>query len=395
MALIPLKNKQCEIIDHTIVSPEDYDHLNSFKWYKDKENYVKSFIKDADGKFKSWRLHRYIMINILQHNITSKIPIDHINNNPLDNRRENLRIVTHSENSRNKKKKKNCTSKYIGVSKCKTGKWRVSIRFNCKRYQAYYEKETHAAYQYNIWIKELNIKHATFNNVNTPKNFIKWVSSKGKKANDLPIGVEKTKHNKFHVKIKIENKSKYIGSFNTIDEAIFARQKAEEEKRDYIQKKILDTLKSFNKHNQCIFKVKEEEIIIDEEMYYDIIIYKWHKRKNYYRSEIDGKTIGLSNYIMNYYGDDIIDHINNNVLDNRKENLRIVTYKQNAMNRSSRKNSLSKYVGVTKTNNKWTSYINVNNKKIYLGQFDDEIEAAKVRDIATKKYFGEYGNLNF
>ena len=132
-------------------------------------------------------------------------------------------------------------------------------------------------------------------------------------------------------------------------------------------------------------------------MYYEIIKYKWHKRKNYYRGEIEGKRVGLTNYIMNYYGDDLIDHINNNVLDNRKENLRIVTAKQNAMNTSSRKDSSSKYVGVQldKKYNKWKSYIKVNNKQIYLGQFDDEIGAAKARDIATKKYFGEHGNLNF
>jgi hypothetical protein len=67
------------------------------------------------------------------------------------------------------------------------------------------------------------------------------------------------------------------------------------------------------------------------------------------------------------------------------------------MNRSSHKNSTSKYIGVyfNKNRNKWISQIENNGKHIYLGQFDDEIEAAKVRDIATKKYFGEFGKFNF
>ena len=87
MCLIPLKNNKGEIIEHAIVLAEDYIELNKFKWHKDKENYVKASIKNADGKLKTWRLHRYIMINILKHDIISKNPIDHINNNPLDNRR--------------------------------------------------------------------------------------------------------------------------------------------------------------------------------------------------------------------------------------------------------------------------------------------------------------------
>ena len=106
--------------------------------------------------------------------------------------------------------------------------------------------------------------------------------------------------------------------------------------------------------------------------------FKWHKRKNYFRGKVNGKRIGLTNFIMNYYEDNIIDHINSNPLDNRKENLRIVTAHQNSMNCKSRKSS-SKYIGVSKykKSKKWKVYIS---KQIYLGQFDDEIEAAKVRD---------------
>ena len=99
---------------------------------------------------------------------------------------------------------------------------------------------------------------------------------------------------------------------------------------------------------------------------------------------------------MNYYGNDIVDHVNNNKLDNRKENLRIITRKQNSMNRTSAKNSSSKYIGVcfNKKHNKWQSYITVNKKQIKLGYFENENDAAKARNKATLKYFGEHGNLN-
>ncbi len=93
----------------------------------------------------------------------------------------------------------------------------------------------------------------------------------------------------------------------------------------------------------------------------------------------------------------VYEYINNNPLDNRKCNLRIVTPVQNAMNKTSSKNSTSKYIGISwcKNRNKWQSYITINNKRIALGRFNNEIEAAKIRDIATLKYYCEYGNLNF
>lgn len=67
------------------------------------------------------------------------------------------------------------------------------------------------------------------------------------------------------------------------------------------------------------------------------------------------------------------------------------------MNKSSRKNSASKFIGVSKSKNskKWEAAIKVDGKNLRLGFFENEIDAAKCRDKATKKYYGEYGNLNF
>lgn len=67
------------------------------------------------------------------------------------------------------------------------------------------------------------------------------------------------------------------------------------------------------------------------------------------------------------------------------------------MNKSSKKNGSSKYIGVRfhKKSNKWEANIYVNNKNKYLGLYETEIEAAKARDSATKEHFGEYGKLNF
>jgi hypothetical protein len=68
------------------------------------------------------------------------------------------------------------------------------------------------------------------------------------------------------------------------------------------------------------------------------------------------------------------------------------------MNRRSAKNSSSQYIGVFYNNSRniWSASIRIDgccNK--YLGGFKSEKDAAMARDEATKKYFGEFGKLNF
>ena len=58
-----------------------------------------------------------------------KNEIDHINQDPTDNRIENLRDVTHAENHKNRTLQKNNTTGYVGVSK-HHGKYRARIRIN-------------------------------------------------------------------------------------------------------------------------------------------------------------------------------------------------------------------------------------------------------------------------
>jgi hypothetical protein len=92
-----------------------------------------------------------------------------------------------------------------------------------------------------------------------------------------------------------------------------------------------------------------------------------------------------------------IDHINNDPADNRIENLREATHSQNMRNKSSRKDSSSKYLGVSwhKATNKWQATIWVDGTKMYLGLFTVEEDAARAYDKEAFKRFGIYANLNF
>lgn len=77
--------------------------------------------------------------------------------------------------------------------------------------------------------------------------------------------------------------------------------------------------------------------------------------------------------IMNAKKHEIVDHINGNGLDNRRENLRVGTASLNCVNR---KNTPGKFLrGTRKKKNKFQAYIKVNGKQISLGYFETEKEA--------------------
>jgi len=94
----------------------------------------------------------------------------------------------------------------------------------------------------------------------------------------------------------------------------------------------------------------------------------------------------------------VIDHINHDGMDNRRANLRAATHSQNMCHRKKRSGAThSKYKGVCwkKENRKWVAIIGFEKKRIHLGYFRSEIEAARAYDRAAMKYHGEFASLNF
>jgi len=89
-----------------------------------------------------------------------------------------------------------------------------------------------------------------------------------------------------------------------------------------------------------------------------------------------------------------VDHIDENPLNNKIDNLRLATGSQNQFNRSFQKNNTSGIVGVNwdKKHQKWRARIRHKKKEIFLGYFDDIEEAKAARIAAEKKYRGEFRN---
>ena len=106
------------------------------------------------------------------------------------------------------------------------------------------------------------------------------------------------------------------------------------------------------------------------------------------------KIIRMHRQIMNAPEGMVVDHVDGNPLNNQKSNLRICTQAQNNMNRRGPKpSSKNRFRGVHffKRTGAWTAQIGVNRKKIHLGYFATENDAAKAYSEANKKYFGEFG----
>jgi hypothetical protein len=108
-------------------------------------------------------------------------------------------------------------------------------------------------------------------------------------------------------------------------------------------------------------------------------------------------TLFLHRLLMNPPKGMVIDHINHNGLDNRKENLRICTNAENVRNSRNSQNNTSGYKGVCwdKSNKKWKARIGKDYKQIHIGCFDILEEAARAYDAKAKELFGEYAQLNF
>lgn len=147
------------------VDSKKYESLSKFKWYRDKKGYAFAYPESGKYKGKCIRMHRVIM------NAKTGQQVDHKNRNRADNRKSNLRLVTHTDNCWNRGKSENCSSIYKGVSKPKgSNTWRAYCKVNQKRILlGSYTSEIAAAYAYNKYVSEVS-KYALLNKLNLPKS---------------------------------------------------------------------------------------------------------------------------------------------------------------------------------------------------------------------------------
>jgi len=108
-------------------------------------------------------------------------------------------------------------------------------------------------------------------------------------------------------------------------------------------------------------------------------------------------TIWMHRLIMQAPDGMVVDHIDGNSLNNRRSNLRICTPRQNTANRAKTRNGTSRFKGVhfCTRDRKWRAQIGVDGERRFIGDFDDEVEAARAYDRKAAELFGEFAYLNF
>lgn len=328
----------------TLVDIDDLDFVKKHKlyasWAACNSSYYVRYAEYINKKTVIFQLHRTLI------NAEKGEVVDHINGDPLDNRKSNLRRCTKSQNAINHKLYKSNSSGQTGVAK--TGdKWKA------------------------------------------------FVSDKG------TIIV--------------------LGHFENIDDAIFARKKAEKELygeymrntyeqnhmrvitkgRDYLPEKY------FMEGYGEVYRVpltKNKYAIIDIEDYDIVSQHKWYasfaSHALYYAStniRVDNKKtiMVMHRFIMGARHGQVIDHINGNSLDNRRCNLRECAQSDNVKNTRIPTTNKSGLKGAhwDKRSRKWIARIAVDGKQIHLGTFSTPQEAHEAYCAAALKYHGAFANF--
>lgn len=138
---------------------------------------------------------------------------------------------------------------------------------------------------------------------------------------------------------------------------------------------------------------QEKTAIVNDEDYPALSAHKWYADKNrgtFYavRWTKDGKVY-MHRTLLSLKKGELCDHKNRDGLDNRRENLRKVSYIENGFNRRLAKNNTSGVTGVCwdRAENKWRVDIMVAQKSIFSGYFTDKTKAIQARKSAEDTYW--------
>jgi HNH endonuclease/AP2 domain len=121
---LPLVGTGERLFLFALVDAADFEHLLGFRWnvdyHRGKPDTPRCRFRKEGRQHSLW-LHRYLL------GAPDGLLVDHINHNPLDNRRSNLRLATPAENARNRKRTSKHATGYKGVRQASAGCWVARI----------------------------------------------------------------------------------------------------------------------------------------------------------------------------------------------------------------------------------------------------------------------------
>lgn len=400
---VPLVNKQGDIVDYALVDKEDYDNVTQYSWCKSTEGYANGSINKVQI-----RMHHFIFGKAPKGQV-----VDHINGNKIDNRRENLRFATKSLNGHNISKQAGTSSQYKGVYRNKQkNKWTCNLRIEGKQYcLGAFDEEIEAAKKYDTFVLLHFGKDARTNNlvkyedikdidINT------LIKKKNKIVNkDLPDNIYRV-DNYYCVNI-LYKKIKYRKIVSSLELAIKTLEEFQKTINEIKKKEIEEHYNQEilrNENGDAIIPIRNKNkdivdyLIVSDDKWHECMLYFWSKIRQYYRTTINGKMKKIHHFVMDIDGGDdiLVDHIDSNPLNNKNDNLRLSNNTNNNHNRVKKPNCSSKYFGVSfnKSRNKFRASIRKNGQTYHIGNFTNEIDAAKAYNDKAIELYGDYANLN-
>ena len=405
--LVPLRNRKGEVVNHAIVSEEDYDRVMEWKWYMYKKKQCNLLYAVTTIKNITLPMHHFI-----HGKPKLKEVVDHLNGNGLDNRKENLRFATRSQNNQNRNVTVNKTSKYIGVSQQTEKNGVVKMKAQCQGNNlGKFDTEEEAALMYDIYVYLVFGKDAKTNGLVTYEEAVRnklvdIIRKRKVGKNDLPknvvLRVLKDGTLKYIAQIRLGKKT-YATVHDTIAKAEKAVLELKDEYMRFQKQAHLDKTITTNVDGNAIIEIKNSnneivaETLVDEDIWHELTKLAWCISGNYIGSSKGNlHTFIYKTFIEDIPDDMVVDHVNKNPHDNRRENLRLNTHSGNGHNRTKATNSSSKYYGVSyfKRDGSWRATITKDHKFYQIGLFKDEKDAALAYNKKAVELYGEFANLN-
>ena len=137
--------------------------------------------------------------------------------------------------------------------------------------------------------------------------------------------------------------------------------------------------------------------LVDDEDYMRVNIFRWHlMSRGYAARDMGRKKILMHRFILGVVTNMYVDHINGDGLDNRKENLRFATQRQNLGNSRRRVDNKTGFKGVHyyKRDCSYKATIKAAGRNKHLGYFKTAEEAALAYNRAAIEIFGEFAQIN-
>ena len=143
-----------------------------------------------------------------------------------------------------------------------------------------------------------------------------------------------------------------------------------------------------------LWNTEDSYALVDDDNYSWLSRFKWRACSGYACTNFGGVRVTMHAMLLQVPGGLFVDHINRNRIDNRMENLRVASPRENASNASRRLRTKHPYVGVRPTLNgkRWVARIGA--RGAHVGTFDTEAEAVRARDEAALKAFGPFATQN-